>query len=160
MTGGERGQFLLYAAIVGGSAANLSEVWGEIQRGAGAMERLAELLHAEPAIQAPAQPEPIPQPCVGKVTFEKVGFAYPSRPDTPALDAVSFSDEPGQMVALVGPSGAGKSTTLQLLLRIYDPDSGRILIDQTPIDRVDPQALREHIALVPQETVLFGTTAM
>ena len=160
MTGGELGQFLLYAAIVGGSAANLSEVWGEIQRGAGAMERLAELLHATPAIQAPAQPEPIPQPCSGKVTFENVGFTYPSRPETPALDAVSFSVEPGQMVALVGPSGAGKSTTLQLLLRFYDPNSGQILIDQPPINRVDPQALREHIALVPQETVLFGTTAM
>jgi ATP-binding cassette subfamily B protein len=135
-------------------------VWGEIQRGAGAMERLAELLHARPAITAPAQPEPLPERCTGRIRFERVTFSYPSRPKERALDEVSFAIEPGQMVALVGPSGAGKSTTLQLLLRFYDPASGRILIDDTDISRTDPQALRQHIALVPQETVLFGTTAM
>ena len=160
MTGGELGQFLLYAAIVGGSAANLSEVWGEIQRGAGAMERLAELLGARPAIEAPKSPKPMPSECTGRVGFDSVRFAYPSRPDVPAMDNVSLTIEPGEMVALVGPSGAGKSTTLQLLLRFYDPESGRILIDDTNINSVDPQDLRRHIALVPQETVLFGTTAM
>lgn len=160
MTGGELGQFLLYAAIVGGSAANLSEVWGEIQRGAGAMERLAELLHARPAIVAPEEPVAMPQDGDGRVEFEKVRFAYPSRPDDPALDDVSFAIEPGQMVALVGPSGAGKSTALQLLLRFYDPASGRVLIDGVDIATADPRALRKQVALVPQETVLFGTSAM
>ena len=160
MTGGELGQFLLYAMFVGASAANLSEVWGEIQRGAGAMERIAELLAARPAITAPAEPLALPANCSGAVAFEQVVFAYPSRPDAPALNDVSFDVAPGQTVALVGPSGAGKSTTLQLLLRFYDPKSGRITIDGVDIARTDPLALRAHIALVPQETVLFGTTAM
>ncbi|MEM7762564.1 MAG: ABC transporter transmembrane domain-containing protein [Pseudomonadota bacterium] len=160
MTGGELGQFLLYAGLVGSSAAGLSEVWGEIQRGAGAMERLTELLAARPAIAAPPEPQPLPTRISGQVTFDNVGFHYPSRPDDRAVDALSFTVEPGETVALVGPSGAGKSTCLQLLLRFYDPQSGRILIDDFPITTLDPLALRRQISLVPQETVLFGLSAI
>lgn len=160
MTGGELGQFLLYAGLVGSSAAGLSEVWGEIQRGAGAMERLAELLNAEPAIIAPVSAQSLPIRCNGSVQFDQIGFHYPSRPNDPAVKDLSFSVEPGQTVALVGPSGAGKSTCLQLLLRFYDPQSGRILIDDIDISNVDPEQLRRQIGLVPQETMLFGTSAM
>lgn len=160
MTGGELGQFLLYAGLVGSSAAGLSEVWGEIQRGAGAMERLAELLNAEPAISTPNPAQALPQRCSGRVEFEHVGFHYPSRPGDRAVDELSFTVEPGQTVAIVGPSGAGKSTCLQLLLRFYDPQTGRILIDGQDISTVDPEALRRQIGLVPQETVLFGTSAV
>lgn len=159
LTGGQLGQFLLYAGLVGGSAASLSEVWGEIQRGAGAMERLAELLDARPAITAPDDPVTLPSPCSGTVAFENVTFRYPSRPDDKALDDVSFTIEQGKTVALVGPSGAGKSTTLQLLLRFYDPASGQVRIDGIDVASVTPQALRQQISLVPQDTVLFGTSA-
>ncbi|MEM7804965.1 MAG: ABC transporter transmembrane domain-containing protein [Pseudomonadota bacterium] len=159
MTGGELGQFLLYAGFVGSSAASLSEIWGEIQRGAGAMERLSELLDAQPAIAAPDKPAELPDRCLGRIAFEDVVFSYPSRPADRALDGVSFSIEPGQTVAIVGPSGAGKSTSLQLLMRFYDPASGRITIDGTDIADVSPQALRGQIGLVPQETMLFGASA-
>ncbi|MEL6868534.1 MAG: ABC transporter transmembrane domain-containing protein [Pseudomonadota bacterium] len=159
LTSGQLGQFLLYAGFVGSSAASLSEVWGEIQRGAGAMERLAELLNAAPAITAPGTPVALPSPCLGEVAFEQVTFRYPSRPDTKALDAVSFHIERGKTVALVGPSGAGKSTTLQLLLRFYDPASGSVRIDGIDVASTAPHALRQQISLVPQDTVLFGTSA-
>lgn len=159
LTGGQLSQFLLYAGLVGGSAASLSEVWGEIQRGAGAMERLAELLDARPAITAPANPAAMPSPCHGTVTFNNVTFRYPSRPDDKALDDVSFTIEQGKTVALVGPSGAGKSTTLQLLLRFYDPAAGSVCIDGIDVASVTPQDLRRQISLVPQDTVLFGTSA-
>jgi len=160
MTGGELGQFLLYAAFVGSSAAALSEVWGEIQRGAGAMERLSELLDARPAIAPPADPLHLPGRASGRIAFEDVTFHYPSRPETPALSEFSLAIEPGETVAIVGPSGAGKSTSFQLLLRFYDPQTGRIRFDGVDIARVDPRELRGQIGLVPQETVLFGASAM
>ncbi|HEV7631453.1 MAG TPA: ATP-binding cassette domain-containing protein, partial [Steroidobacteraceae bacterium] len=125
----------------------------------GAMERLAELLHAESAIAAPAVPAPLPAPSRGSIRFEDVTFHYPSRPETSALQNFSLEIAPGETVAFVGPSGAGKSTTFQLALRFYDPESGRILFDGVEIARADPVALRAHIGLVPQETVLFGASA-
>ncbi len=160
MTPGQLGQFLLYAIIVAGSAAGLSETWGEIQRAAGAMERLDELLQAEPAIAAPANPVTLPTPGRGALRFERVRFCYPSRPDTPALDGFDLAIEPGETVALVGPSGAGKTTAFQLLLRFHDPDDGRVLFDGVDIRRVDPRALRSRIAVVPQDTVLFADSAL
>jgi ATP-binding cassette, subfamily B, bacterial len=159
MSGGQLMQFLVYAVIVSGSAAALIEQWGEVQRAAGAMERLVELLHAEPAICAPANPEPLPARARGALRFEGVGFNYPSRPDTPALDGFDLEIEPGETVAFVGPSGAGKSTTFQLMLRFYDPSRGRILLDGIDISHVDPVQLRRQIGMVPQDTVLFGATA-
>jgi ATP-binding cassette subfamily B protein len=159
MTGGELSQFLLYAVYVGVSAASLSEMWGEVQRAAGAMERLVELQHAEPRIVAPADPAPLPEPGRGEIRFEHVSFRYPSRPDTPALDGFDLAVRPGETVAFVGPSGAGKSTTFQLLLRFYDPQSGRVRIDGVDIATADPQAVRRRIGLVPQDTVLFAASA-
>jgi ATP-binding cassette, subfamily B, bacterial len=159
MTGGELSQFLLYAVYVGVAAASLSEMWGEVQRAAGAMERLVELQHAEPRIVAPADPVPLPEPGRGEIRFEHVSFRYPSRPDTPALDGFDLAVRPGETVAFVGPSGAGKSTTFQLLLRFYDPQDGRIRIDGVDVAEADPQAVRRRIGLVPQDTVLFAATA-
>lgn len=159
MTPGELSQFLIYAVYVGISAASLSEMWGEVQRAAGAMERLVELKHATPTIVAPKDPTPLPEPAQGRIAFEHVAFRYPSRPDTAALDDFTLAIQPGENVAFVGPSGAGKSTTFQLLLRFYDPHAGRVLIDGVDIARADPQAVRARIGLVPQETVLFGATA-
>jgi len=158
MTGGELSQFLLYAVYVAISAASLSEMWGEVQRAAGAMERLVELRTAEPRIVAPAQPQAFPEPARGLIRFEDVSFRYPSRPDTLALDHFSIDIEPGENIAFVGPSGAGKSTTFQLLLRFYDPVGGRICIDGIDIAAADPAAVRGRIGLVPQDTVLFGAS--
>lgn len=160
MTGGELGQFLLYAAFVGSSTAALSEVWGEIQRGAGAMERLAELLQASPAIAPAAEPKPLPSNSDGRIEFDGVTFNYPSRPETAALSDFSLLIEAGETLAIVGPSGAGKSTSFQLLLRFYDPQAGRIIFDGVDISEVDPQVLRKRIGFVPQETMLFGASAM
>jgi len=160
MTGGQLGQFLMYAFFVGSSATALSSLWGEIQRAAGAMERLAELLVAEPAIRAPAQPEVIAGRASGRIRFEHVCFRYPSRPETLALDDFDLDIAAGETVAVVGPSGAGKSTSFQLLLRFYDLAGGRILVDGVDIARLDPRALRRQIGLVPQETVLFGESAL
>ena len=159
MTGGELGQFLLYAAFVGSSAAALSEVWGEIQRGAGAMERLTELLEARPAIAPPAEPVHLLSPFIGRIELERVTFHYPSRPETAALSDFTLIVEPGETLAIVGPSGAGKSTSFQLLLRFYDPQSGHIRFDGVDIADVDPEELRRRIGLVPQETMLFGASA-
>jgi ATP-binding cassette subfamily B protein len=160
MTGGQLGQFLMYAFFVGSSATALSSLWGEIQRGAGAMERLTELLQAEPVIRAPAQPEHLPERVEGRIRFDHVGFSYPSRPEELALNDFSLDIEPGDTLAIVGPSGAGKSTSFQLLLRFYDVLSGSILVDGRNIANLDPQDLRRQIGLVPQETVLFGESAM
>ena len=160
MSGGQLGQFLMYAMVVGSSAAALSSLWGEIQRAAGAMERLSELLQAEPAIQAPPDPDHLPSRASGQIHFEGLGFRYPSRPDTLALDDFTLEVRPGETLAIVGPSGAGKSTSFQLLLRFYEPAAGRILIDDMDISRLDPTDLRKQIGLVPQETMLFGESAM
>jgi ATP-binding cassette subfamily B protein len=141
------------------AAAALIEQWGEVQRAAGAMERLVELLQAQSSIAAPAQPEAFPARSSGAIRFESVRFNYPSRPDTAALDDFTLDIQPGETVAIVGPSGAGKSTTFQLALRFYDPQAGRVLLDGVDIARVEPVALRSRIGLVPQETVLFGTSA-
>jgi len=159
MSGGQLGQFLVYAIFAAGSAAGLSEMWGEIQRAAGAMERLVELLETEPKIIAPANPVALPAVSEGRISFESVSFSYPSRPDMLAADAFDLEIDSGENVAIVGPSGAGKSTLIQLLLRFHDPQSGVIRIDGINIALADPRALRARIGLVPQETVVFGTTA-
>ena len=159
MTFGELSQFLLYAGYMGIAAASLSEMWGEVQRGAGAMERLAELLAAEPTIRAAAQPAKLPDLSRGRIELDHVSFRYPSRPESAALDDFTVSVEPGETIAFVGPSGAGKSTTFQLLLRFYDPASGRVLVDGVDIARADPEQVRSRIGLVPQDTMLFGASA-
>jgi ATP-binding cassette subfamily B protein len=159
MTGGQIIQFLLYAGFVGSSAAALTEMWGEMQRAAGAMERLSELLEARPTIRAPLQPAEFPARVRGAIRFDNVSFHYPSRPDSAALENFSLDVAPGETVAFVGPSGAGKSTTFQLLLRFYDPDAGRVLIDDRRLADLRPEDIRVQIGLVPQETVLFGASA-
>ena len=159
MSGGELAQFLMYSMFVGSSAAGLSEVWGEIQRGAGAMERLSELLMARPVIRAPDSPMVLPGRVNGSISFRNLKFHYPSRPETAALEDFSLDIEAGETVAFVGPSGAGKSTSFQMLLRFYDPQSGHIEIDGIDIAKLSPTALRQQIGLVPQETVLFGDSA-
>ena len=159
MTGGQLFQFLLYAGFVGSSAAALTEMWGEMQRAAGAMERLSELLQARPVISAPPNPAELPARVSGAMRFDNVTFHYPSRPGSAALANFSLDVVPGETIAFVGPSGAGKSTTFQLLLRFYDPDSGRILIDDRRLADLRPEDVRAQIGLVPQETVLFGASA-
>ncbi len=159
MTGGQLLQFLLYAGFVGGSAASLTEMWGEMQRAAGAMERLSELLQARPTISAPPHPADLPARVSGTMRFDNVTFHYPSRPDSAALANFSLEVARGETIAFVGPSGAGKSTTFQLLLRFYDPDSGRVLIDDMRLEDLRPEDIRAQIGLVPQETVLFGASA-
>ncbi len=159
MSGGQLGQFLLYAVYAAVAAASLSEMWGEMQRAAGAMERLVELEHAEPRIVAPPDPAPLPSPGRGEVRFDRVTFRYPSRPDARALDDFDLVVRSGETVAFVGPSGAGKSTTFQLLLRFYDPAEGRVMIDGVDLARTDPSEVRSRIGLVPQETVLFAASA-
>jgi ATP-binding cassette, subfamily B, bacterial len=159
MTFGQLAQFLLYAVFVGTSAAALTEMWGEIQRAAGAMERLGELLQAQPMIRAPERPLVLPARIQGNIRFDDVTFHYPSRPLQAALLNFTLDVTPGETIAFVGPSGAGKSTTFQLLLRFYDPDSGSVLIDGKRLAELRPEDVRLQIGLVPQETVLFGATA-
>jgi ATP-binding cassette, subfamily B, bacterial len=159
LTFGLLSQFLLYALYMGVAAASLSEMWGEIQRAAGALERLVELRDAVPTIRAPAAPVRFPDSGRGRIEFEHLSFRYPSRPDTLALDDFHLVIEPGETVAFVGPSGAGKSTVFQLLLRFYDPHSGRILFDGLDIAQARPQDVRTRMGLVPQDTVLFGVSA-
>ncbi|MBX3678991.1 MAG: ATP-binding cassette domain-containing protein, partial [Rhodocyclaceae bacterium] len=143
-----------------GSVGALSEVWGDLQRAAGATERLMELLGAQPEIRAPTEPLPLPRPLRGALSLEAVSFSYPARPDTPALDTFTLSVQPGETVALVGPSGAGKTTVFQLLLRFYDPQSGMLRLDGVALADADPQAVRAAIALVPQEPVIFATSVL
>ncbi len=159
MTGGQLIQFLLYTGFVGSSAAALTEMWAEVQRTAGAMERLSELLEARPTICAPPHPVELPVRVTGAMRFDNVTFHYPSRPDSAALANFSLDVTPGETIAFVGPSGAGKSTTFQLLLRFYDPDSGRVLIDDRRLADLRPEDVRRQIGLVPQDTVLFGASA-
>ena len=158
LSAGELSAFVFYAAIVASSVGALAEVWGELQRAAGATERLIELLDTQPAIAAPATPVSMPVPARGDIAFSNVRFCYPSRPDSPALDRFDLNVRAGETVALVGPSGAGKSTLFQLLLRFYDPQSGTVEIDGVPLHRADPAALRARIALVPQEAVIFAAS--
>ena len=159
MSAGVLIQFVFYAIFVAGSAASLSQVWGEVQRAAGATERLMELLGARPDVTPPAAPRPLPEPPQGSVVLDAVEFGYPSRPGERALDAFSLAIEPGETVALVGPSGAGKSTVFKLLLRFYDPAGGCIRLDGVDLREADPRAVRSRIGLVPQETVIFSADA-
>lgn len=160
ISGGELGQFLLYAIIVGSSTAGLTEIWGSLLQAAGAMERLAELLNTKPRTSIPDNPSHLPEPARGTVSFKSVTFAYPSRPSTPALDDFTLDVESGETVALVGPSGAGKSTVFQLVLDFYQPTRGVIFVDDTNIGRTEPAAVRNRIGLVPQETVLFADNVL
>jgi ATP-binding cassette subfamily B protein len=157
MTGGELAQFLSYAIFMATAVGALAEMWGEIQRAAGAMERTVELLGSRPSIVTPARPVALPA-SRGAIRFEHLTFHYPSRPDVRALEDFDLAIEPGEKVAIVGPSGAGKSTVFQLLLRFYDPLSGRILIDDVDIAHADPVEVRARIGLVPQETIIFGAS--
>lgn len=156
---GELGQFVFYALIGGGSVGALAEVWNELQRAAGGMGRIAELLHESARVQAPATPQALPQPLRGDIRFEDVSFHYPQRPGQAALDGFSLHVQPGETVALVGPSGAGKSTVLSLLLRFHDPDAGAISVDGINLRQAAPTALREQMALVPQQPALFASSA-
>ena len=158
ISAGELSAFVFYAVLVAGAFGAVSEVIGDLQRAAGATERLMELLATEPQIRAPASPQPLPRPPRGEVRFDKVSFRYPSRPDALALADFSLEVKPGETVALVGPSGAGKSTVLQLLLRYYDADAGTISLDGVELRRADPRALRTRLALVPQDPVIFAAS--
>ncbi len=159
ITPGELSAFIFFAIVVASATGGLSEISGDLQRAAGATERLFELLDREPEIAAPAEPIALQEPIAGDVRFDDVTFAYPSRPDTPALDGFSLHVRPGERVALVGPSGAGKSSVYQLLMRFYDPGNGTIRIDGKPIDRLEPTAFRRHLGLVPQDPVIFSANA-
>lgn len=159
MTAGQLGQFVLYAVLVAGSFGALSEVWAEINQAAGAAERLTELLAIEPQIKSPAKPRALPSPAVGSIEIDQVRFEYPTRPGVSALRNVSLVIKPGETVALVGPSGAGKTTVLQLLMRFFDPQDGRILLDGVDLREADPQDVRRRISLVAQDPAIFGASA-
>ena len=158
MSPGQLGQFVLYAAIAAGSTASLSEIWSQLQRAAGAMERLAELLALEPEIASPAQPVPFPDPPL-RLSVRDLHFAYPARPEIEVLKGLSFEVRAGETVAVVGPSGAGKSTLFQLLLRFYDPTRGGIEINGVDLRRLGLQELRQKLGFVPQDVVVFSGSA-
>lgn len=159
ISGGELAAFVFYAMMVAFSVGIISEVYGELLRAAGATERLFELLETEPKIRPPSNPIALPTPPVGRIEFEGVCFSYPSRPDTSALKDFTLTVEPGETVALVGPSGAGKTTVFQLLLRFYDPIDGYVKVDGVNALLADPNDLRQRMALVPQDPVVFGESA-
>lgn len=158
MTGGELSQFLLYSILAAGALASLSEVWGELSQAAGAAERLSDLLDVEPEITAPTNPKALPMAPEGAIHFKDVGFAYQGAKDLKILNGVDLKVTPGETVAVVGPSGAGKSTLFHLLMRFYDPSVGTISVEGIDIRDLDPQDLRRSIALVPQDTAIFGAT--
>jgi ATP-binding cassette subfamily B protein len=159
MTGGDLAAFVFYAVMLATSGATLSELWGEVQRAAGAAERLSEIFDARTDIAAPPNPVRLPEPAVGAIEFDNVVFSYPSRPATPALNHFSARIAPGETVALVGPSGAGKTTIFQLLLRFYDIQSGTIRLDGVDLRDADPAAIRARIAVVSQDPVIFSASA-
>ncbi|MUV14252.1 ABC transporter transmembrane domain-containing protein [Noviluteimonas gilva] len=159
MSAGTLGQFVLYAMLGGGSVGALAEVWNDVQRAAGGMGRINDLLMERALLVAPANPTPMPLPLRGDIRLNDVVFHYPSRADAPALEGFSLHVRPGETVALVGPSGAGKSTVFALLLRFHDPQRGSIAIDDIDLRQLDPARLRESIALVPQAPTIFATTA-
>jgi ATP-binding cassette subfamily B protein len=159
MSVGELVQFVIYAVMVAGSVGALSEIWGEIQRAAGATERLVELLSAEDSVKDPTHPVPLPMPARGELRFEDVSFHYPSRPETSALDHVTLHIAPGETVALVGPSGAGKTTVIQLIQRFWDPETGRVTLDGYDLRDLARHDFRHAIALVPQDPVIFAASA-
>ena len=160
LTGGELSAFIIYAAFVAGSIGAIAEVFGDLQRAAGAMERLAEILNTPPLIAAPEHPLPLPKPAAGAVAFHDVTFHYPTRPETAALQRFTLDVRAGEKVAIVGPSGAGKTTVFQLLLRFYDPQSGSITLDDVELRAADPADIRARIGLVPQEPVIFAASAL
>ena len=159
MTPGELVQFVIYAVMVAGSVGALSEIWGEVQRAAGATERLVELLAAEDPVTDPARPKALPRPARGLIEFDDVTFRYPARPEVSALNGVSLTVRPGETVALVGPSGAGKTTILQLLMRFYDPQSGAVRLDGIDLRDLSRGDFRRALSLVPQDPVIFAASA-
>jgi ATP-binding cassette subfamily B protein len=160
MSAGVLLQLLILTLIAASSVKDLGEAWGEVQKAAGAVERVTALLELKPSIAAPPSPAPLPEPPRGEIHFENVVFSYPGRDDLPALRGFSLKVRPGERVALVGPSGAGKTTVLRLLLRFYDPQSGTVRIDGVDLTRADPRAVRARMALVAQEAPLFSGSAM
>jgi ATP-binding cassette subfamily B protein len=159
VTAGEMSAFIFYALVMARSARGLSEVYGDVQRAAGATERLLEIMAMTPEITVPENPAPLPVPPLGTLAFDGVTFHYPSRPDRSALEGFTLDVKPGETVALVGPSGAGKTTVFQLALRFYDPQAGTVRMDGVDLARVDPVALRGRIGIVPQEPVIFAANA-
>jgi ATP-binding cassette subfamily B protein len=159
MSGGQLAAFVFYAVLAASAGATVSELWGEIQRAAAAADRLIELLSIRPEVAPPVRPARLPEPPQGRLALERVRFAYPTRPGVAALDDVSLAVEPGETMAVVGPSGAGKTTLFQLLLRFYDPQQGRVLVDGVDAATVDPAALRARIGFVPQEPRIFAASA-
>jgi ATP-binding cassette subfamily B protein len=153
-------QFIIVAVLAAGSVGALGETWGDVQKAAGAMERVGELLDARPQVASPAEPRPLPAPARGEIAVQDVTFAYPGRTGHPALREFSLTVRPGERVALVGPSGAGKSTLFRLLLRFYDPQAGRILFDGVDLKNADLAELRARMALVAQDSPLFSGTAL
>lgn len=159
MSAGTLVQFVIYSIMVAGAVAALSEIWGELQRAAGATERLVELLNAHDDVTDPTHPTALPRPVKGEISFEAVNFTYPSRREQPALDALNLTIAPGETVALVGPSGAGKTTIIQLIQRFYDPDTGRVTLDGISLADMARVDFRQDIALVPQDPVIFAASA-